>query len=392
VTRSALGNLNLNTTAISAVPVQEERWDYDPTGNWRGYQVEADGGITLDQGRVHDKGNRLTQIEDDPYPVLSDRVGRMRQVSPDASGDWEESQQIKWDAWGRITQIKRASDEAVLGSYAYDGLTRRTTRTVGSTAHHCYYSDQWRPLEERQNSQTTADLQYCWGARHRDDLVRRDRATTDGDTLDEIRYVLMDYFSPAAITDETGAVTERYRFSAFGVRSLLAPDFTSRSASECDFTFAFQGQFLDRESGFLNYGYRYYSPSSGRWLSKDPIQEEGGLNIYTFTENSPLNSTDLFGLVCFLSIQCNFSRLVPSRVSWRGPTAVWNCTTCECGTTCGGPPVGSTPIFIIGTPAVGASASCWKSTISVVLPAGTLPGFIPGAIKASDPSGNYKIP
>ena len=66
--------------------------------------------------------------------------------------------------------------------------------------------------------------------------MRRDRATTDGGEFDETRYVLMDYFSPAAITDETGAVTERYRFSAFGVRTILEPDFTRHGPkSECDF-------------------------------------------------------------------------------------------------------------------------------------------------------------
>ena len=170
----------------------------------------------------------------------------MTQVAPDASGDWNESQQIKWDAWGRVTQVKRTSDGAVLGSYAYDGMTRRTTRTVGETTSHSYYSDQWRPLEERKDAESTAAMQYSWGARHRDDLVRRDRATTDGGSLDETRYVLMDYYSPVAITDETGTVKERYAFSAFGIRRILAPDFSPRTGSECDFEFAFQGQFLDK--------------------------------------------------------------------------------------------------------------------------------------------------
>jgi RHS repeat-associated protein len=296
VTQSALGNLNQNCTAISAVPASEETWDYDPTGNWRGYRVEVDGSVSLDQGRVHDKGNRLTQIEDDPYTVVLDRVGRVRQVSPDASGDWDESQKIKWDAWGRVTQVKRANDDTVLGVYAYDGLTRRTTRAVNGVAHHCYYSDQWRPLEERKDSQTTAELHYYWGARHRDDLARRDRATIDGGSLDETRYVLMDYFNPAAITDAVGILKERYAFSAFGIRRILAPDFTPRSTSECGFELGFQGQFLDTESGFLNYGYRYYSLHAGRWLSKDPIMEHGGINLYGFAANSPTNSVDKLGL------------------------------------------------------------------------------------------------
>ena len=106
----------------------------------------------------------------------------------------------------------------------------------------------------------------------------------------------MDYFSPAAITDGSGNVTERYAFSAFGVRSILTPDFSPRSTSECTWEFGFQGQFLDTESGFYDYGYRYYSPSLGRWLSKDPIAEQGGLNLYAFAENNGVNAVDFLGL------------------------------------------------------------------------------------------------
>ena len=295
VVNAARGNLNLNTTAIGGVPAEAQAWDYDPTGNWRGYETKANGSVVLDQSRVHDKGNRLTQIEGAPNPVLLDRAGRMREVSPDAAGNWNQSMVVKWDAWSRVTQVRRKSDGAVLGTYTYDGLTRRLTQSVGGTTTHTYYSDAWRPLEERLNNQTTAARQYYWGARHRDDLVRRDRATTSGGSLNETRYVLMDYFSPAAITDGSGTVKERYAFSAFGVRRILTPAFGDRATSECDFTFAFQGQFLDIESGFLNYGYRYYSPHLGRWFSKDPIAERGGNSLYAYSNNAPTNFVDLFG-------------------------------------------------------------------------------------------------
>jgi hypothetical protein len=43
-------------------------------------------------------------------------------------------------------------------------------------------------------------------------------------------------------------------------------------------------------------GYRYYSAEMGRWLSRDPIEEDGGINLYVFTANSPNNTFDLWGL------------------------------------------------------------------------------------------------
>ena len=44
------------------------------------------------------------------------------------------------------------------------------------------------------------------------------------------------------------------------------------------------------------YGFRYFSPETGRWLNRDPIEEEGGLNLYSFVKNDPMNRWDILGL------------------------------------------------------------------------------------------------
>lgn len=53
-----------------------------------------------------------------------------------------------------------------------------------------------------------------------------------------------------------------------------------------------------RESGFHDAisGRRYYNPNTGRWLSKDPIEEQGGANLYGFVGNDPVSRFDLLGL------------------------------------------------------------------------------------------------
>ena len=45
-----------------------------------------------------------------------------------------------------------------------------------------------------------------------------------------------------------------------------------------------------------DYGYRYYHTNLGRWISRDPIGEEGGLNLYGFVSNSPICLFDVVGL------------------------------------------------------------------------------------------------
>jgi RHS repeat-associated protein len=43
------------------------------------------------------------------------------------------------------------------------------------------------------------------------------------------------------------------------------------------------------------YGYRYYSTEMGRWVSRDPIEELGGINVYGFAENAPTTFVDYIG-------------------------------------------------------------------------------------------------
>jgi RHS repeat-associated protein len=50
--------------------------------------------------------------------------------------------------------------------------------------------------------------------------------------------------------------------------------------------FRFSTKYQDDETDLLCYGYRYYNPSTGRWLSKDPLEEMGGLNLYCMTKNN----------------------------------------------------------------------------------------------------------
>jgi len=51
----------------------------------------------------------------------------------------------------------------------------------------------------------------------------------------------------------------------------------------------------DIASGVTYYGFRYYDPETGRWPSRDPAEEWGGVNLYCFVLNMPTVGIDLFG-------------------------------------------------------------------------------------------------
>ncbi len=88
---------------------------------------------------------------------------------------------------------------------------------------------------------------------------------------------------------ETGEVVTSYAYDAFG-RTI------AKSGTMADtFPFRFSTKYYDAEADLYYYGYRYYSPELGRWLTRDPIEEDGGDNLYAFCGNCPVNAVDAYG-------------------------------------------------------------------------------------------------
>jgi RHS repeat-associated protein len=56
------------------------------------------------------------------------------------------------------------------------------------------------------------------------------------------------------------------------------------------------GNYTDRETGLVLMGHRYYDPGTGRFLTRDPIGYDGGINVYAYCENNPINHIDPMGL------------------------------------------------------------------------------------------------
>jgi RHS repeat-associated protein len=93
----------------------------------------------------------------------------------------------------------------------------------------------------------------------------------------------------AYVSASSGEVVARYNHGPFG--ELIG---TSGPMAR-EFNFLFSTKYYDWETGFYYYGYRYYDPSTGRWLSRDPIREKGGVNLYGFVRNNPANRLDRLG-------------------------------------------------------------------------------------------------
>ena len=110
----------------------------------------------------------------------------------------------------------------------------------------------------------------------------------------------------AMISTADGTIAARYEYSLFG--ELL------RASGLLAFVnpFRFSTKYQDDETRFLYYGTRYHDPNTGRWLSRDPVEERGGLPLYAFVFNNPTLYFDDLGTQPRLP------------AGWRGPGQLYD--------------------------------------------------------------------
>ena len=101
-------------------------------------------------------------------------------------------------------------------------------------------------------------------------------------------------YSVAALTDNAGAVVERYRYDAYGQRTTLAADgVTIRTSSSYGNQIGFTGRYLDKETGLMYFRSRYEDPQIGRFLNRMPWF---GMNNLKMTNYSIVTS-EWYGLI-----------------------------------------------------------------------------------------------
>ena len=197
-----------------------------------------------------------------------------------------------YDSAGRLVSVSTGGVD--IASFWYDAIGRRVRKTT-QDATHTYLYDGWNVvLELVERTDGSADtVEYFWG---KDISGTLDGAGGVGGLLYTKRsgatYVPL-YDANGNVmqyVDATGAVVASYAYDAFG-RTIAA---TGPLADV--FPHRFSTKYHDAETGLVYYGYRFYSPSLMRWLSRDPLEEEGGLNLYAFCGNAAVDRFDPHGL------------------------------------------------------------------------------------------------
>ena len=94
--------------------------------------------------------------------------------------------------------------------------------------------------------------------------------------------------TPQAITDKNGNIVWKADYKPFGEITL--------TTAAVENNFRFPGQFYDAETGLHYNWHRYYDAGTGRYLMSDPVGLEGGMNLYVYVLNNPVNMKDSSGL------------------------------------------------------------------------------------------------
>jgi RHS repeat-associated protein len=214
--------------------------------------------------------------------------------------------QYVWDAENRLSSMMALSNVPASAKkkleFAYDGTGRRIQKKVyswntsasnyqlQSTTKFVY--DGWNLIAELDGNNALAKS-YVWGQDISGSLQK-----TGG-----IGGLLFIY---------QGTNTYQTGYDGNGNLTLLVKTIDGKGAAFYDYNpfgetlqengadsqinpFRFSTKYTDSETNLIYYGYRYYNPQTGRWISRDPIEEAGGVNLYAFTGNNLVDFLDVLG-------------------------------------------------------------------------------------------------
>jgi RHS repeat-associated protein len=198
---------------------------------------------------------------------------------------------LTWDGENRLVQMESQTN-APVGSklqlkFGYDAQGRRIQKIVSgpstlnyqpSTTNRLIY-DGWNLIVTLHSYLTPANYFY-WGS----DLSGSLQGAGGVGGMLWARFGPVPQFAAydgngnvmALVHGTSGALTAQYEYGPFG--ELL----TATGSWATSNPFRFSTKYQDSETGHYYYGYRFYNAATGRWLNRDPIDELGGANLYSF--------------------------------------------------------------------------------------------------------------
>ena len=193
--------------------------------------------------------------------------------------------------WNGENRLISAENGDTRLEFSYDYMGRRFEKKVYTanvlTKHEKFVYDGYKLIQvlDALNSNAVT-MAFAWHPESTG-LDTPFSMTYDGETY---YYVTDGNKNVMSLIDAAGTKVAEYVYDPFG--RLLS---STGELAEIN-PFRFSSEYHDDETGLVYYNYRYYSPELGRWISRDPIEEEGGVNLYAMVGNNPVSYWDRTGL------------------------------------------------------------------------------------------------
>lgn len=216
--------------------------------------------------------NQYTAITNPAQDPTYDDDGNMLN-----DGTWT----FTWDAENRM---KSATNGTQTLEFTYDYLSRRVEKKIYSgvtlSTHERFIYNNFKAIEKLDALDSNAIKQkFIWSG---------EKLLSMSDSNGTYYYLQDANKNIGQLIDSSGAIKANYEYSPFG-KLTVANDTLANP-------FRFSSEYFDTETGLVYYNYRYYSPDLGRWLSRDPIEEQGGWSLYGMIANNCISFIDYLGL------------------------------------------------------------------------------------------------
>jgi RHS repeat-associated protein len=255
-------------------------FDYDLAGNNTKRTSSVGTGTASSWGRSFNASNQETTLS---------TQGKVQYVYDGAGNPTTyKGMSLSFDQDNKLTRWQNAgsSTASFKAGYGSDGKRAWKENGSGTRTYFLYDGDQIIcELDGDGNLKAT----NTWGAAGL--VSRRKLSKTSTGTTASTQYYSWDAGGNIAQRlDSNGLVQSSFVFNAYGGK--LAGD----SAGDPYAGYGGQhGYYTDGETGLILCTYRYYDPSNRRWLTRDPIGYEGGINLYGYVGNNPVNYVDPSG-------------------------------------------------------------------------------------------------
>ena len=181
---------------------------------------------------------------------------------------------------------------------AYDSMGRRFEKKVtvgGTTGFHAryLYRDYLQVAECDLTGETPALVRsYLWDPSEPQAtrVLAMTRWEANGTQVKEHLYCMHDAMkNVTSLFGEARGRRALYEYRPYG--GLV----TSEGNMAQENKFRFSCEYMDDELGLIYYNYRHLNPRDGRWISRDPIMEQGGWNLFAFVNNNGIINFDYLG-------------------------------------------------------------------------------------------------